>query len=84
MALHGRRMWASDISNTSICTWFFAMFVLNCIVAIIMLVRTVNLIVSMRPGVGPGSLIFILTVISLIIPLINGAFFYAICDRSLL
>ena len=52
-------------------------------VAVIMLVRTVFLINSSKPGLGPGSIIFILTLVSLIIPVVNGAFFYALCDRSL-
>jgi hypothetical protein len=76
-------MWLSDVSNTSICTWFYVMFILNCIAAVVMLVRTVFLINSRKPGFGPGSIIFILTLISLIIPVVNGAFFYDLCDRSL-
>ena len=49
-----------------------------------MLARTVYLLNSIKPGIGPGSFIFILTLVSLIIPIVNGAFFYALCDRSLL
>jgi hypothetical protein len=76
-------MWLSSVSNASICTWFYVMFILNCIVAVVMLMRTIFLINSRKPGFGPGSLIFILTLVSLIIPVVNGAFFYALCDRSL-
>ena len=75
--------WLEMISNKSICDWFFVMFVLNCIASVIMLVRLVHMIMITRPGVLLGSVTFILTVVAVAIPVINGAFFYALCDRAL-
>lgn len=71
------------ISNKSLCDWFFVMFVLNCVASAIMLLRLVNMIMITRPGLLLGSTSFILTLVAVVIPIINGAFFYALCDRAL-
>ena len=80
-------MWLSDllnsVSNASLCNWFYFMFLLNCLVAVVMLFRVIHLLYVSKAGLGLGSLTFLLTVLSLIFPLVNGAFFYALCDRSL-
>jgi hypothetical protein len=75
--------WLDMISNKSLCDWFFVMFVLNCVASAIMLLRLVNIIMITRPGLLLGSTSFILTLVAVVIPIINGAFFYALCDRAL-
>ena len=75
--------WLDMISNKSLCDWFFVMFVLNCVASAIMLLRLVNMIMITRPGLLLGSTSFILTLVAVVIPIINGAFFYALCDRAL-
>ena len=75
--------WLNTVSNKSLCDWFFVMFVLNCIVGIIMILRLVSMVISSRPGLLFGSITFILTLVAAAIPIINGAFFYALCDRAL-
>ena len=72
-----------SVSNNSLCNWFYYMFLLNCVVAVIMLVRVVYILSVAKAGLGLGSLTFLLTVLSMAIPIINGAAFYALCDRSL-
>ena len=74
----------NSVSNTSLCTWFYVMFILNCVVAVIMLIRVVHMLSVVKAGLGLGSITFILALVSITIPLVNGAFFYALCDRSLL
>jgi len=73
----------SSVSNASLCNWFYLMFILNCVVAAIMLVRVVYMLSASKAGLGLGSVTFILALVSITIPLVNGAFFYALCDRAL-
>ena len=80
-------MWLSEVlssvPNTSLCTWFYVMFLVNCFVGLIMLIRVIHMLSTVKAGFGLGSLAFILTLISITISVVNGAFFYALCDRSL-
>lgn len=80
-------MWLDDalkpVSNSSLCTWFYLMFMINLIVASIMVIRLVYMLVKSKVGLGLGSVTVLLTVVSVMVPLVNGAFFYALCDRSL-
>jgi hypothetical protein len=60
------------------------MFILNSIVSVVMIIRIVIMLVYTRPGILMGSMAFILTVLAVAIPVINGAVFYALCDRALI
>jgi hypothetical protein len=75
--------WLDMVSNKSLCNWFFIMFVLNCVAAGIMLLRLISILMNSRSGLLLGSASFILTLVAVVIPVINGAFFYALCDRAL-
>ena len=80
-------MWLDDalkpVSNSSLCTWFYLMFMINLIFASIMVIRLMYLLVKSKVGLVMGSVTFLLTLVSVAVPLVNGAFFYALCDRSL-
>ena len=76
-------VWLESVSNTSLCNWFYLMFILNLIVSVVMIVRIIVMLVYTRPGILMGSMAFILTVLAVTIPVINGAVFYALCDRAL-
>jgi len=80
-------MWLDEalkpVSNSSLCTWFYVMFMINLIFASIMVIRLVYMLVKSKVGLVLGSVTFLLTVVSVAVPLVNGAFFYALCDRSL-
>jgi hypothetical protein len=80
-------MWLDDalkpVSNSSLCTWFYLMFMINLIFASIMVIRLMYLLVKSKVGLVLGSVTFLLTLVSVAVPLVNGAFFYALCDRSL-
>jgi hypothetical protein len=41
------------------------------------------MIVYTRPGILMGSVTFFIALIALALPVVNGAFFYALCDRAL-
>ena len=76
-------VWLESVENNTICNWFYIMFIVNCVVAVIMVVRTVVLVVYTRPGLLIGSASFFITLLAVAIPIVNGAFFYALCDRSI-
>jgi len=41
------------------------------------------MIVYTRPGLLMGSVTFFITLLAVALPVVNGAFFYALCDRAL-
>jgi len=73
-----------SISNVTLCDWFYIMFIANSIVGVIMLIRIVIMLMYTRPGILLGSGLFFITLLAVIVPVINGAFFYALCDRALI
>jgi len=75
--------WLNFVSNASICQWFYAMFILNSIVSVIMVIRVVIMLMYTKPGILMGSATFFISLLFIIVPVINGAFFYALCDRAL-
>ena len=84
MKLIYEMVWLESVSNTSLCNWFYLMFMLNSIVGLIMIARIVIMLLYTRPGILIGSAAFIITLITVAITVINGAVFYALCDRALL
>lgn len=73
----------NSVSNKSVCDWFYLMFIINCVASAVMLVRLVTMIIYTKPGLLLGSLTFFIMIIAVAVPVINGAFFYALCDRAL-
>jgi hypothetical protein len=76
-------VWLNSVSNVSLCGWFYIMFIVNSVVSVIMLIRVIAMIIYTRPGLLVGSATFFLMLLALAVPVINGAFFYALCDRAL-
>jgi len=72
-----------SVSNKSVCDWFYLMFIINCVASAVMLVRLVTMIIYTKPGLLLGSLTFFITIIAVAVPIINGAFFYTLCNRAL-
>jgi len=72
-----------SISNKTVCDWFYIMFIINCVASAVMLVRLIVMIIYTKPGILLGSLTFFITIIAVAVPIINGAFFYTLCDRAL-
>jgi hypothetical protein len=48
-----------------------------------MIIRLISMILYVRPGLLIGSVTFFVTLLAVAVPVINGAFFYALCDRAL-
>jgi hypothetical protein len=75
--------WLDFVSNVSICQWFYVMFILNSIISVIMVVRVVFMLMYTKPGILMGSATFFISLLAIVVPVINGAFLYALCDRAL-
>lgn len=75
--------WLDFVSDVSICQWFYVMFILNAIISAVMIVRVFLMLMTTKPGILMGSATFFISLIAIILPVINGAFFYALCDRAL-
>ena len=73
----------NSVSSMTICNWFYLMFILNSVVGAVMLLRLIIMIIYTRPGLLMGSVAFFVTILAVAIPIINGAFFYTMCDRAL-
>jgi hypothetical protein len=76
--------WMEKISSKSICTWYYAFFIINFIIAGFALI---GLIVGLFALPGPFWLRLLNSVtgiVGLSIAVVNGLFFYLMCDRSLL
>ena len=72
------------ISNKTVCDWFYIMFIVNCIASTVMLIRLIAMIIYTKPGILLGSFTFFITIIAASVTIINGAFFYTLCNRALL
>ena len=76
--------WMEKISSKSICTWYYAFFIINFIIAGFALI---GLILGLFMSSGPFWMKFLNTVtgmVGLSIAVVNGLFFYLMCDRALL
>ncbi len=73
-----------SIQNKSICTWYYAFFIINAIVASFALLILIVQLAFVKK-VGMAKLIDSLsTLIVLVIGSVNALFFYLMCDRALL
>ena len=76
---------ASGISDNNICTWYYALFLINMAVFVVGLLAFIWIFIT-----GNKILIklvggkFIFWIVSMIITLTSALFFYLMCDRALL
>ena len=76
--------WMEKISSKSVCTWYYAFFIINFIIAGF---AFVGLILGLVMSNGPFWMKFLNTItgtVGLSIAVVNGLFFYLMCDRALL
>jgi len=69
--------WSKRISNTTVCTWFYALALINAFVAIAGIVSI--LFVSKKLDMG----VFITLVLSSFIGFTNTWFLFLVCERGL-
>lgn len=73
----------AGIPNRTICDWFFALFVLNCIGAVLM-VLSLGLLLKLLKGGGVAKTFLVLgKFVQIAIVLVTSAFLYTMCNRSL-
>jgi hypothetical protein len=72
-----------QISNTSVCTWFYILFILNAVFAAAAILRTIYMSLILKINVGYKLFYLLLTTVTITIPLINATFFYIMCNRAL-
>jgi len=72
-----------QISNTTICTWFYIMFILNVIFAFMALMYIAYRSASLNIPVGYKLLFLTVYTLFLAFPVVNATFFYIMCERAL-
>jgi hypothetical protein len=73
-----------EISNTSVCLWFYILFIINTIVAFIGIIGAVYTSMMLKGATNSYRVGYLLGyTIAITIPLINATFFYIMCNRAL-
>jgi hypothetical protein len=72
-----------QIPNWLVCDWFFAFFVINSVVAAILLLSILYLAVASKAPKGVFGFRLFVLLIQLALATTSTLFFYLICDRSL-
>ena len=76
--------WTKKISNSAVCTWYYILFIANCVIAGIALLYVVGIMPFLRLPKGLMISQGFTTLISIAIVVVNALFLYLLCDRSLL
>ena len=76
--------WTKKISSNAVCTWYYILFIANCVIAGIALLFVVGVMPFLRLPkgimIGQGFMAFV----SISIAIVNALFLYLMCDRALL
>lgn len=72
-----------QISNTTVCTWFYILFVVNAIVAIVAIISAVYMSLVLKVNVGYKLMYLVMYSLAIAVPLINATFYYILCERAL-
>jgi hypothetical protein len=76
--------WTKGIEKRTICTFYYALFILNCVIAALMVAGLVGTIAASKKLSSPVFWLFILVQIGLLsIGVLNALFLYVICERAL-
>ncbi len=73
-----------NISNSTICDWYFYLYLINAGVFIIFFLSVVVSLIFSPKFRNMFGLTFTLQVITMAIALVSSLFFYLMCDRALL
>ena len=72
----------AGIPNRTICDWFFALFVLNCIGAVLMVI-SLGLLMKLLKSNSAKAFIVLGKFVEISIVLVTSAFLYTMCNRAL-
>jgi hypothetical protein len=76
--------WAQSIDKRTICSFYYALFILNLIIASVGAVGLVGTIYVSKRLASPVFWLFILVQLGLLgIAVLNALFLYVICERAL-
>ncbi len=76
--------WTKGIEKRTICTFYYALFILNSIIAVLMVGGLVGTIAASKKLSQPVFWLFILVQVGLLsIGVLNALFLYVICERAL-
>jgi hypothetical protein len=74
--------WMKSITSTTICGYFYILFLLVAVAAGVIVLSDLLYVFNMR---GKGGLMLLLrSMVALALPLVNALFLYILCSRSLL
>jgi len=74
--------WTKSISSTTVCTYFYVMFLLVAVAAGVVVLFDLSLVVT--SGGRRGLSLLLRSLVALALPLLNALFLYVLCARSLL
>lgn len=75
--------WMKKISNESMCTYYYALFIAACVFAGLSLLNMVLVIPLMRLPKGVVIAATLLNLLVLGLAVVNAMFLYMLCDRAL-
>jgi hypothetical protein len=78
--------WTKKIASSSMCTYFYVIFVINAIAAAFAVVSVLFMFGNTPTGTSMIWQIFtvLLTLIAIAIPFLNALFMFMLCNRALL
>jgi hypothetical protein len=76
--------WTKTISSNAVCTYYYILFVVNCVIAALTLVMIFGVLPFMRLPKGVLISNSITSILLLALAVVNSLFLYLLCDRALL
>jgi hypothetical protein len=72
-----------QISNTSICTWFYILFIVNAVFAFVAIIFVAYMSLAIKMPAAYKLVYIVMYSLAVAVPVINSTFFYIMCDRAL-
>jgi hypothetical protein len=76
--------WTRQISNSTVCDWYYILFLLNAFVAVVAVLGTLMVVFGMKLQKGLAFAFGFQGLLTIAIATISSLFMYLVCDRSLL
>jgi type III secretory pathway component EscR len=76
--------WTKKISNNTVCSWYYILFLINAFIAIVAVVGTLMVIFGMKMQKGMSYAFGFQGLLTVAIATTSSLFLYLVCDRSLL
>jgi len=76
--------WTKQISNTTVCGWYYLLFLLNAFIALVAVVGTLMVVFGMKMQKGMAYAFGFQGLLTVAIATTSSLFMYLVCNRSLL